>query len=237
MHRRAVGLFAKPAEPGRVKTRLCPPLTPGQAAELYAAFLEDLSEVLDSDPGWDWTVFSTDPEAQERAWPTGGPAPRLFRAQRGEDLGARMHAAFAELLGDGYTSAVLIGSDHPTLTAGMLDDAFSRLERAEVVFGPSLDGGYYLVGMNTPRSGLFRGMTWSHPAVLSDTLERVRELGIRPSFLPPWYDVDTREDLAFLRLHIDALLLENPDHDPCPSTRAVLDRLPARVLPRHSRTP
>ena len=222
MKRAAVGLFAKPVVPGRVKTRLCPPLSSGDAARLYRAFLADTTATLAAGTAWDWTVFSTDPAGQEETWPAEAPRPRTWHPQVGEDLGRRMHQALCLLLDEGYERAVLVGSDHPTLRGARIAAAIDRLDEAEVVLGPSLDGGYYLVGVTRPRPELFTAMEWSTPRVFADTLERLRALDARVAFTDPWYDVDTHDDLRFLRLHLEALALESPDAAPCPHTRAVL---------------
>ena len=111
------------------------------------------------------------------------------------------------------------------MTADLLEAAFTELLTHDVVFGPSLDGGYYLVGTTRPRSGIFTGVPWSTPQVLARTLDRVEAAGITPAMLPPWYDVDTPDDLRFLRTHLRGLGMVDPARAPCPRTRGVLDRL------------
>ena len=227
MSRGAVGLFTKPVVPGRVKTRLCPPLTPGEAAVLYRAFLVDLTRMLET-ADVDWVVFSTDPAGQRDTWPSDAATPREILPQVGDDLGARMLHALRHLNGDGSVPAVLIGSDHPTLSPAHLRAAFTALGSTEMVFGPSTDGGYVLVGARTPRRELFEGIAWSTSTVLAETLDRAEAHGIRCAFLDPWYDVDDAGDLAFLRLHLRALELEHGEAAPCPATRRALRDLPAR---------
>jgi hypothetical protein len=218
-----VGLFAKPPRPGKVKSRLVPSLSPEDAAGLYAAFLGDLAETLGAGDAWRWWVYSTDPEEQRTSWPEGAPLPAGWRHQVGGDLGERMHHALAELLEEAE-AAVLVGSDHPTLPPRFLHRAFSELEAgADVVLGPSLDGGYYLVGTRRPRPTLFEGMEWSRPSVLARTEERAREAGLRAVRLPRWYDVDTMADLHFLRTHLAVSETEAPLPS-CPRTRAWLVR-------------
>jgi hypothetical protein len=228
--RPAVGLFAKPVVSGEVKTRLCPPLSPDGAAALYGAFLSDLTAMLTGEPAWDTVVYSTDPRAQERTWPEGAMRPPRLREQRGRDLGERMHAALDELLAEGRPAAILMGSDHPTLPASRIHRAFDLLAGRDAVFGPTLDGGYYLVGVSRPHPRLFEGMQWSVPDVLARTLDRVREARFDVAFLDPWYDVDVEEDLRFLRLHLDAMAVEaHGSAPPCPHTRRVLaETLPPR---------
>jgi len=219
----AVGLFAKPPLPGSVKTRLCPPLSPPEAARLYAAFLGDLAAMLDSDPSWDWIAYSPDPETLEAAWPKDAPRPGAWRLQTGIDLGKRMEAVLAELLGEGRPSAVLLGSDHPTVSRTMVGDAFRALLRADLVLGPSFDGGLYLVGGASPHPEIFRDIPWSTGQVFESVVTRARQAGLRPAILPPWYDVDDGRDLAFLRAHLGALSLALGPEAPCPRTRAALD--------------
>jgi rSAM/selenodomain-associated transferase 1 len=222
----AVGLFAKPATVGAVKSRLSPPLTPEQGSELYAAFLADIADMLDSGEGWEWLVFSTDVPAQMATWPESAPRPAAWREQQGPDLGTRMHRALEQLLAEGRDAALIIGSDHPTLPRELIDRALAMLEIADVVFGPSLDGGYYLVGMTEPHPRLFEDIPWSTANVLALTLDRIAELQLRPSFLPPWYDVDTPADLRFLQVHLRASALDVGEA-PCPHTRLVLEKLGA----------
>jgi len=218
----AVGLFAKPPKPGGVKTRLVPPLTPEEAAQLYAAFLGDLADMLDGDPVWDWIAYSPDPEALRATWPHGAPLPRAWRRQTEGDLGGRMGAALEELLAEGRPSALLLGSDHPTLSRDMIAKAFHALETTEVVLGPSLDGGLYLVGWARSHPELMQDVPWSTERVLETVVARARAHGVRVALLAPWYDVDDARDLAFLRAHLSALELVEGEKAPCPRTRAAL---------------
>ena len=216
-----VGLFAKPARPGEVKTRLCPPLHPEEAARLYAAFLGDLAAMLNGDPAWDWIVYTPDPESLEATWPNGAPRPHAWRRQMDGDLGDRMRVALEELLAEG-SSAILLGSDHPTVTRTMIAKAFQALEHNEVVLGPSFDGGLYLVGWSRRHAEIFTDVPWSTDRVLDTVTTRLNQHGVRAAYLMPWYDVDDARDLAFLRAHLRGLELELGDEAPCPRTRAVL---------------
>jgi rSAM/selenodomain-associated transferase 1 len=219
-----------------VKSRLVPPLTGEEAAGLYTAFLGDLADMLAAGGNaWRWWVYSTEPGEQKAMWPVEAALPEDWRPQRGADLGERMHGALAELLAEG-AAAVLIGSDHPTLPSAFLEEAFRLLADADVVLGPSLDGGYYLVGTRRPQPRLFEGIAWSTPGVLDQTLERIRGASLRAAFLPPWYDVDTAADLRFLRTHLLAAEL-GADLPPCPRTRSWLAHHPAGTVPREKERP
>jgi uncharacterized protein len=222
----AVGLFAKPPLPGSVKTRLSPPLSPSEAARLYAAFLGDLAAMLAAQPAWDWIVYSPDPDALRAAWPPDAPRPSGWRRQTGADLGQRMESALGELIEDGRSGAVLLGSDHPTVSGAMMGDAFRALESADIVLGPSFDGGLYLVGATSRPRDLFLDVPWSTDRVLEVVVARARTRGVRVGLLPPWYDVDDAKDLAFLRAHLGALSAALGTGAPCPRTRAVLSGFP-----------
>lgn len=202
---RTVSLFAKPVVAGEVKTRLSPPLRPEQCARLYGAFLADIALMLASEPSWEWVVHSTDAERQRATWPDVAPPPMGWRAQEGEDLGRRIEAALDDLLGEGRRPVVLLGSDHPTVEARLVEGAFTALENADLVLGPTLDGGYYLIGSNRPHPGLLRGIPWSSGEVLPRTLDRIEETGLKLALVRPWYDVDRVDDLEFLRTHLRAL--------------------------------
>jgi hypothetical protein len=220
----AVGLFAKPPKPGEVKTRLVPPLAPEEAAALYAAFLGDLADMLEGDPAWDWIAYSPDPHALRAGWPLDAPRPEMWRQQVDGDLGARMGAALEELLAEGRPSAILLGSDHPTVSRDMIANAFHALETAEVVLGPSQDGGLYIVGWASVHPELMQDIPWSTERVLETVVARARAHGVSTALLDPWYDVDDARDLAFLRAHLCALELTQGETAPCPRTRAALTR-------------
>ena len=198
--------MAKVPIAGEVKTRLSPPLTPEQAAELARCFLEDRVEQLRGLPASDRLVAFTPPEraAELRALLPGDV--RLL-PQRGADLGARMSRLLSDLLAEGYAGAIALGTDTPTLPTAYLVEACEALRSgaADVVLGPSEDGGYYLIGLTAPAPDLFIDMAWSTATVCDETLRRARAAGRRISVLPTWFDVDRIADLARLR--------DNPGRD------------------------
>ncbi|HKV09427.1 MAG TPA: TIGR04282 family arsenosugar biosynthesis glycosyltransferase [Thermoanaerobaculia bacterium] len=213
-------LFTKPARAGRVKTRLIGDLTPGEAAELHAAFLADLLDRLaggDFDLRLAWALEAGD-EMPE------GPFPGV--RQQGEDLGERLFLALSAA-GEEAASVAALGSDHPTLPVETVHRAFEAVERgADVVLGPAEDGGYYLIALRAGAVSrrLFEGIEWSTGKVLPTTLDRCRELGLVLEMLPTASDVDTPEDLARL-----AARMAGGDLG-CPRTRTLLEawgRIPA----------
>ena len=169
----ALAVMAKAPIPGTVKTRLVPPLTEEQAAELYRALLSDQLEHLNSLEAADLYVAFTPSDALPLITSIAPPGYRFF-AQRGGDLGERMNEVFAELWRRGHRSLILIGSDLPPVPLDTFHQGFAQLSAGgkRVVLGPSSDGGYYLVGMNQPVTEIFSGMTWSHHRVLTETIRQ-----------------------------------------------------------------
>jgi glycosyltransferase A (GT-A) superfamily protein (DUF2064 family) len=107
-----------------------------------------------------------------------------------------MEQTFRDLFAAGYAEVALIGSDSPDLPAAHLEEAFARLGEADVVYGPSADGGYYLIALRRVYPELFRDIVWSSGTELLVSLERAAAAGLSVFLLPEWYDVDTAADLA-----------------------------------------
>lgn len=190
--------MAKAPVAGQVKTRLCPPLSAADAAELSRCFLLDkvaqVLQVTRAEP-----VVAYAPEEAAAVFEALAPGFTLL-PQRGGDLTARLLSVLERLFADGCDAAIMIDSDTPTLPVGLLESAVTLVASGvhDLVLGPSDDGGYYLIGLRQLRTELFEGMPWSTPAVFDETLRRADALGLRTSQLPPWYDVDTAVDLARL---------------------------------------
>lgn len=186
--------MARHPEPGRVKTRLARAFGAEAAAALYRAFVGDLAERLSALPyAVTWAV-----DPPDAPFETVVPGAR-FRGQDGADLGERMARAFAAEFAAGEGPVAVIGTDTPHLPAEALAGAAAALGRdADVVIGPALDGGYYLLGLTAPAPALFSGIPWSTDAVLAATLARARMLGLRTHLLPETFDVDEPTDVARL---------------------------------------
>lgn len=117
-----------------------------------------------------------------------------IRMQQGNDLGERLLHCLTTFLED-ERSAIVIGSDCVELTASLLTEAKEALESSDLVLGPALDGGYYLIGMKKPRQELFVDIPWSTVEVLSRTLSHAQKSGLRTHLLEPLRDIDTKADL------------------------------------------
>jgi rSAM/selenodomain-associated transferase 1 len=193
-------IFAKEPSPGRVKTRLCPPLSPQAAARLYGQFLEDVLEEMARLPLTRMALAYT--PASARPFFQNLPVPGLYlTAQAGVDLGERLRQAFDWGFAQGFGTVLIRNSDSPDLPGRLVTGAREVLEsgRAQVILGPCPDGGYYLVGLRVPQPQLFQNIAWSSPTVLADTLARAESLGLTVHLLPSWPDIDTCDDLlAFL---------------------------------------
>jgi rSAM/selenodomain-associated transferase 1 len=206
----ALVIFAKAPIPGQVKTRLCPPLTPDEAATVHGSFVIDTLErsrtavakyrlpvdrYLACAPSCTLAFFKIMEERQ---------AVRLLE-QEGPDLGARMHRIFATLFSRSYRRVVIIGTDVPSLPLERYQHAFDLLNRFDLALGPALDGGYYVIGLKQPAPALFENIPWSTDRVLALTKEKAASLGLSIGELAAWRDIDTIDDLNQL---IDASRLD-----------------------------
>jgi len=186
-----LGIFAKEPVSGQVKTRLSPPLSPDQAAELYQISLRETVDKV-SDGDFDLTIcYAGDEDYFRRTFPG-----KSLYEQSGGDLGVRMSNALQHFFRQGYQQAVLIGSDSPDLPLDLVKQAFSALERQQLVMAPAHDGGYVLIGESCHSSRLFENISWSSSEVLSQTQQIAEATGIKYQLLPAWDDLD---DLDALR--------------------------------------
>jgi rSAM/selenodomain-associated transferase 1 len=200
----AVAIMAKAPSAGEVKTRLCPPLSLADAAELYRSFLLDKIEQVRSLGTASLAIAYTPAEA--RAFFAEVAPGYVLVQQQGADLGDRLANSLGELLDQGHRGALAIDSDTPTLPLGFLQRALELVVTPEidVVLGPTEDGGYYLIGLRAVHRELFEAMAWSTGQVLPETIRRADAKGLRVACLPPWYDIDTPDDLARLRMALAA---------------------------------
>lgn len=204
-------VFAKNPIPNQVKTRLIPTLSPEQAAALYTAFLTDWCETLAKLSDVDIVIAYTPPEAEPDLQVLIGDDV-IYVPQIGSDLGERLTSATQWAAKQGYTKILFVGSDSPTLPISYISQGITLLDTQDTVIGPSTDGGYYLIGfsaavLSTTVPHVFEEIAWSTADVFQQTVARIHSAAATLGLLSPWYDIDTSEDLAFLRAHITAMRL------------------------------
>ena len=186
--RRALVVFARRPERGKVKTRLAASVGEDKALEIYIRLLCHTREVIrqvDCDPH----IFLTEP-AEDGFWQ--GFQEKL---QTTGDLGERMQAAFSLLFEQGYNKVMIIGSDCPHLQAAHIITAFEALERNDIIIGPAMDGGYYLLAMKQLWPTLFRNKNWSTSEVLAQTMTDIQAQHLSCYQLPVLSDVDEAADV------------------------------------------
>ncbi len=209
----AIVVFAKAPIAGQVKTRLTGLLTPEEAKDLYICFLKDtfesLEELLEESEDEDHDnelslILCFTPADEIEAFEAADLNGCLMLAQSGKDLGERMKNCFDDLFGMGFKSVIIIGADTPTLPTEIMTEAFSILTEEEnaITIGPTVDGGYYLIGMNKAHPVLFESISWSSDQVMIQTSQRAETNGLTVSLLPEWFDVDSPDDLERLKVNI-----------------------------------
>ena len=191
----AIIIFAKAPVPAEVKTRMCPPLTPDEAASLHGSLVMDTVERTRSLRGFD-RFLACLPGKDHPFFQTLAARHRLhLHDQAGANLGQRMNHALTTVLNRGYSSAVLVGTDVPDLSAQTYTHAQKALQSHDVVFGPTKDGGYYLVGIKKPAPELFATIPWSTDHVLTQSRTQAQRLGLTVALLDMKRDIDTMDDL------------------------------------------
>jgi rSAM/selenodomain-associated transferase 1 len=210
-------IMAKQPAVGRTKTRLSPPLTPAEATALYEAMLRDTIQLGARLEGVRLAIAVTPPEATSTFRRIGPPGTILLPVA-GVDIGDCLNQVLGRLLAAGHPRAIALNSDGPTLPDAYLRQAFAWLDAdnkhpsADVVLGPSEDGGYYLIGLKQACPELFRDIEWSSKRVTAQTLARAQAMGLSVALLPPWYDVDRSADLTRLQGELATLPAEALPH-------------------------
>ncbi|MGY6634580.1 MAG: TIGR04282 family arsenosugar biosynthesis glycosyltransferase [Alkalilacustris sp.] len=187
-----VHIFAKAPVPGQVKTRLARSIGNAAACAIYREMLCGVIDRLANRPGWrTWLAVTPDAAASSQApWPRA-----IQRVAQGEgDLGARMHRVLSRARPG--APVVIVGSDIPDLDAGHVAEALAALETHDLVVGPALDGGYWLIGAaDAPPPDLFAHVRWSSRFALADTLANARTLRVA-QLAARLEDVDDADSLA-----------------------------------------
>jgi rSAM/selenodomain-associated transferase 1 len=219
----ALIVVVKNPVPGHVKTRLQSRYTPVQAAQIYTAFVHDTLDIVRT-LNIDKRIIAYDPPHAESAVRNICGNNFEYVPQVQTDLGQRMYQALLQQLQSGAKRALLIGTDIPSLPATHITQAFDLLKTKDVVIGPSTDGGYYLIGISRPCPEIFENITWSTPTVLSETIDSLRLQNYSLGLVPPWFDVDTPEELDVLTAYANAQKYAT-NHPMLPHTIACLSAL------------
>ena len=215
----ALIVMAKAPVPGFAKTRLVPPLSFEQAAELQRCLTSDVLERPWANGPRVLAVAGTSENfasCVEAGW--------RLTPQRGADLGERLSHASREATDGGADAVVFLGTDSPDLPDALRGAIVPALEAAEVVIGPAFDGGYYTIGSRGHLPWLFEGMPWSEATLFDATLEACARHGARVGLLPAWYDIDNIADLRRFGLHSRLVSSGLRPHE-APRTRALLEVL------------
>lgn len=194
-----LAVIAKQPTVGTTKTRLSPPLSLAAAAGLFEALLFDTFDLASSLAGIDLAVAVTPPDSIPYFERTAPPGARLLPVSC-PDIGDCLRQVFEQLFHLGYPRVLAFNADGPSLPRQYFQQALQLLAEHDVVYGPSEDGGYYLVGLKEHQPRLFQGIEWSTSGVLSRSLAVAGQANLAAALLPPWYDVDTAADLRRLLL-------------------------------------
>lgn len=187
--KKALIIFIKNPEIGKVKTRLAKSIGNESALEVYKFLLHHTMEIT-KDLKVDKYLFYSENIYRDDIWDS-----EIFRKklQKGNDLGEKMNNAFNEVFEIGYQMAVIVGSDIFDLDTADLETAFDTLENHQTIIGPAADGGYYLLGLKQPNPKIFQNKTWSTSSVLEETLMDLK--GTDYIVLDERNDIDTFEDI------------------------------------------
>ncbi len=192
-------IFSRYPRPGSSKTRLIPYLGRQGAADLQRRMTEKLAAESAGLAGQVHVELAMAGAGQNEmaAW-LGSQLP--WQKQVGADLGERMSFAFDQGFRRGYQRVVVVGADCPAVSTAVLAQAFSALEQEELVLGPTSDGGYYLIGLRSPRPDFFENISWGSDQVLDQTLAVASKAGLQAVLLASLSDVDRPEDVEALPL-------------------------------------
>jgi len=182
-------VFVRNPELGRVKTRLAKSIGDQAALETYKILSKHTSKII-SEIDSDQLIFYSDKIQDNDIWTATNCKKQI---QTKGDLGQKMLAAFQYGFSLGYQKILIIGSDLYSLRPKHIESAFEQLENYDVVIGPALDGGYYLLGLNFIIPKIFKQKQWSTSSVLKETLSDLKEFNV--NLLEPLNDIDTYEDL------------------------------------------
>jgi uncharacterized protein len=227
----AIGIMCKTPIPGSSKTRLSPPLSAAQCAEISASFIRDLASTIHelslSGDVVPYAVYT--PKGSEESLRQLLPDSFRLALQCEGGFGARLLQGTIDLLNEGHSGAILVNSDSPTLPKAVLKQAMDAVVDGDnVTLSPAVDGGYTLIGLSKPHARLFEDIPWSTSEVYRLTLERAKEIGLSLKIVHGWYDVDDAASLKMLEDELSGMRLDFMAHNiagaSAPETRNFIRR-------------
>jgi rSAM/selenodomain-associated transferase 1 len=221
----ALVLFTRLPLPGRTKTRLMPWLTPEECAALHCAMLRDISETLRRFGGDIFVFYTPDGDSTELRQLCGE---AVYLLQNGAGLGERMDRATKEVLGRGYASCLLLGSDIPSVTEEALESVSAMLRTHDAVLAPTEDGGYWVVGLKQPCTSIFAHQYYGSAGAFEATRTRCVQANLSLAVGLKLRDIDEIDDLRYYAAH--------PGRE-MPYSRSLIDRLAAKLFPTRENTP
>jgi len=186
-------VFVKAPRPGVVKTRLAETIGPVEACRAYQRLVECALGGIRELPNVELRFTPDDAAGEIAPWLR---ANWQAKPQGVGNLGERLHRAFVEAFAAGARRMVVMGSDGPDVSEADLREAWNALAERDLVLGPAVDGGYWLIGLREPQRSLFEGIAWSTATVAAETLQRAAVLGLRVKRLRQLADVDSEADWA-----------------------------------------
>ncbi len=212
----ALIIFTRVPIPGQTKTRLMPFLSGKECAELHSCFIRDTyakAKQIEADI----FVYYTPEEEREVLFQVFEDEVNAF-PQFGEDLGERMKRAIGDVLRMGYNKVLLIGTDIPHVQTETFEQAFEDVESNEIVIHPTLDGGYYLIGMKKEYDSVWKVKRYGTNTVIHDTLQHMDAEGLKVAVGQTYYDIDDKNDLK--QFYAD---IRNGVVKDCPNTKKYLE--------------
>ena len=185
----ALIIFIKNPVKGKVKTRLAKDASEDYALKVYLELQRHTRDEVADVKATRYLYYSSHIPEND-IWD-----PTLFikKVQENGDLGDKINASFIDVLKD-HGKVIIVGSDCIQLTSEIIESAFALLDNYDVVIGPAVDGGYYLLGMKEHHPEIFTSIHWSTEVVLDQTMERVLSLGLSCHLLKELSDIDYLED-------------------------------------------
>lgn len=217
MRKNALIIFTRVPIAGQTKTRLMPVFTGEECADLHICFLQDIFEKSKQTEA-DIFVFYTPVDQEEKLKNILGEE-AIYHPQRGTDLGEKMRNAIQFTLLLGYEKSVLIGSDCPQIEGVSLEDSFETLNDHDIVIHPTMDGGYYLIGMKKDYESIWKIRRYGTNSVIRDTLFCMEKEKLKVFVGKTYYDIDEPEDLKNLYEDLKSNIITN-----CPRTARYLEQ-------------